>query len=117
MFERRNASFSATLAVLILVRGIMAFPENVRSAFRVLCVDAENERILWDRTVSRGPVGKLDDYRSSAASPSSCTDGNLVFAHFGSATACLTVTGQLKWKHKDPRYTSSVLYGSPVRRC
>lgn len=94
------------------LRAIIASPANATMAFNVMAVDAERGDIIWDTVVSRGPLGPIEDYRATGASSTPCTDGKLVFAHFGNVTACLDFKGQIRWKHIDSQYASSVVYGA-----
>jgi hypothetical protein len=107
----------AGLAIVVFVRATLAFPTNARMAFIAMAVDAERGNIAWETVVSRGAVGGIEDSRAAGASPTPCTDGTLVFVHFGSVTACLDFKGQMLWRHIDSQYPSSVVYGaasSPV---
>jgi len=70
--------------------------------FKVYCFDRKNGEKVWEQvaTVAK-PHEKTHDTNSfSSASP--CTDGQHVYAHFGSrGLFCYTVDGKFKWKRED----------------
>ena len=51
--------------------------------FQVLCLDAKDGRILWTRTAYEGPVYDDRHSRGSYAAPTPVTDGQRVYAYFG----------------------------------
>ena len=112
--SRRNPWFAgalAGLAIVLFVRATMASPAK-RMAFTVMALDAESGNVLWDTVVSRGPLGRIEDHRASGASPTPCTDGSSVFAHFGGVTARLDYKGHVRWKQTDSQHAASVVYGA-----
>lgn len=102
----------AALAIAIGVRASIALPSNAQMAFTVISVDAKSGNVLWNTVVSRGPLGRIGDNRANGASPTPATDGELVFVHFGGVTAGLDFNGEVRWKHIDAQYASSVVYGA-----
>ncbi len=82
----------------------------------VMAVDLENGEILWETPVFMAPEEQRYP-TSSSATPTPCTDGKYVFAHFGSGYACLDTSGNRLWHEVDEEFTRSTRYGagsSPV---
>jgi outer membrane protein assembly factor BamB len=71
-------------------------------AFKTLCFDRKNGKLLWEQTaVVAQPHEKTHD-TNGFASASPCTDGEHVYAHFGSrGLFCYTMDGKLVWKRED----------------
>lgn len=70
--------------------------------FKLLCLDRENGSVIWERTatVARPHQGTHNTTGFASASP--CTDGQHVYAHFGSrGLYCYSLDGDLKWKRDD----------------
>ncbi|MEM6468739.1 MAG: PQQ-binding-like beta-propeller repeat protein [Planctomycetota bacterium] len=70
--------------------------------FKLFCFDRNDGSLKWERTaVTMRPVGGTHSTNNFApASP--CTDGELVFAHFGSqGLYCFTIAGEPVWSRKD----------------
>jgi outer membrane protein assembly factor BamB len=68
-------------------------------AFKVLCVDTDRGKVLWERTAYDGPVFDHRHRRNTYASPTPVTDGNYVYAFFGSeGLYCYDFNGKLVWK-------------------
>jgi outer membrane protein assembly factor BamB len=81
-------------------------PESVGAdrshSFRVLCLDAQTGKLLWERTAYEGRVYDNRHRKASYASPTPATDGKQVYAYFGAeGVHCFGVDG-------DPRWRSSV---------
>ena len=73
-----------------------------KSAFKLLCFDRGNGRLLWDRTVVVATPHQKTHSTNGFASASPCTDGEHVYAHFGSrGLYCYTMDGVLKWSRTD----------------
>lgn len=75
-------------------------PPNLE--FKVYCFDRATGKLIWDKTATIAtPHQKTHDTNSfSSASP--CTDGQHVYAHFGSrGLYCYTMDGDFKWKRDD----------------
>ena len=67
--------------------------------FTVIAIDRRDGRVLWKKGVHEAIPLEGGHYTASLASASPVTDGNLVFAHFGShGLYCLDVDGNLLWK-------------------
>lgn len=83
----------------------------------VTCLRLEDGAILWTTPVFRGPEGSVHEYNTLAA-PTSASDGERVFAYFGSVLASLDPSGTVLWtKEVEPEYFQSSRYGaasSPV---
>ena len=78
-------------------------PEGVgadrRHALKVLAVDRESGRILWERTAWEGTPHDSRHKRGSFASPTPVTDGHLVYAYFGSeGVYAYDFDGRPAWK-------------------
>lgn len=75
---------------------------HVDGAFETLCLDRATGRVRWRR---RHPVAKLEKLHriNSAASSTPVTDGERVYAYFGSfGLVCYDVSGQLQWTFRVP---------------
>jgi outer membrane protein assembly factor BamB len=99
-------------------------PVTHRHRFAVLAVSRRDGRILWQRTVHEKLPHEGGHYTGSLASNSPVTDGQHVFAFFGShGLHCLSVDGELKWskefglmqtKHGHGESASPVLHGDTL---
>lgn len=70
--------------------------------FRLLCFHRGDGRLLWSRTATAASPHEGTHETNGFASASPCTDGRLVFAHFGSrGLHCYTMDGDLKWSRTD----------------
>jgi outer membrane protein assembly factor BamB len=68
-------------------------------AFKVLCLDRDTGKTLWERTAYEGKVYDDRHKRSAYASPTPTTDGRHVYAWFGSeGLYCYDFGGKLVWK-------------------
>jgi outer membrane protein assembly factor BamB len=91
--------------------------------FVVLALDRDDGRLLWRRTV-REALPLRAHYTASFASPSPVTDGEHLFAHFGShGLYAFGLDGELKWevglgemrpKHGHGEGSSPVLHGDTL---
>lgn len=94
-----------------------ALGANLRHTFKVICVDRNSGKILWERVAYEGPVKDSRHKVASFASSTPATDGKYVFAFFGSeGLYAYDYNGKLVWK-KDlgTLGTASVGYGvSPI---
>ncbi len=71
-------------------------------AFTLFCLDRATGQLQWKRVavVATPHEGTHDTNNFAAASP--CTDGQHVYAHFGSrGLYCYTMDGELVWKRDD----------------
>ncbi len=76
--------------------------EASKMAFKILCFDRSNGRLLWDQTATVATPHQGMHVTNSYASASPCTDGKHVYAHFGSrGLYCYTMDGELRWKRDD----------------
>ena len=66
---------------------------------KVMCLDRDTGKILWERTAYEGPVYDDRHRKGSYASPTPATDGRHVFAYFGTeGIYCYDFNGRLAWK-------------------
>jgi outer membrane protein assembly factor BamB len=66
---------------------------------KVLCLDADTGKVLWERTSYEGTVFDHRHRRNTYASPTPITDGRLVYAYFGSeGLYAYDFKGKLAWK-------------------
>lgn len=72
---------------------------NVDHNFNVILVNRNDGSIIWEKTVATElPEGKIHEL-SSWASNSPCTDGEMIYAYFGSfGLYCLDFDGNVIWK-------------------
>lgn len=67
--------------------------------FRVLLIDRNNGQIIWDTEVAREWPQESTHDLGSWASNSPCTDGELIYAYFGSrGVYCLDFEGKVLWQ-------------------
>ncbi|MFL5338974.1 MAG: PQQ-binding-like beta-propeller repeat protein, partial [Gemmataceae bacterium] len=86
------------------------FPEQ-----HVACYRAADGKQLWDTKVPPGPW-RLKDLRGGYSAPTPCTDGERVYALFGSSVlAAIDFSGKLIWKKEISPFAWDVAIGtSPV---
>jgi outer membrane protein assembly factor BamB len=66
---------------------------------KVVCLDGDSGKILWERTAYDGTVFDHRHRRNTYASPTPITDGRLVYAYFGSeGLYAYDFKGNLVWK-------------------
>jgi outer membrane protein assembly factor BamB len=92
--------------------------------FALLAVSRKSGKILWQQTVDKGLPHEAGHVSASLASASPVTDGERVFAFFGSrGLYCLDTAGKLLWKkhlgemhtkHGHGEGSSPVLHGETV---
>jgi outer membrane protein assembly factor BamB len=90
---------------------------NLKHTFKVICVDRDTGKILWERVAYEGPVYDSRHKKASFASSTPATDGKYVFAFFGSeGLYAYDFKGTLLWKQQFNKLgTASVGYGvSPI---
>ncbi len=90
---------------------------NLMHTFKVICLDRDTGKILWERTAYEGPVYDSRHKKASFASSTPATDGKYVFAFFGSeGLYAYDYKGKLLWKQNLGKLgTASVGYGvSPI---
>lgn len=67
--------------------------------YRVLLIDRHDGKILWEKSVAREMPQEGTHELGSWASNSPCTDGELIFAYFGSrGIHCLDFNGNILWQ-------------------
>ncbi|MCP4888188.1 MAG: PQQ-like beta-propeller repeat protein [Planctomycetaceae bacterium] len=70
--------------------------------FVLLCVHRDSGELLWKRTATRATPHEGTHSTNGFASASPCTDGQHVYAHFGSrGLFCYSMDGELKWSRTD----------------
>lgn len=73
-----------------------------RLAFRLLCFDRRDGALRWQRTATTAAPHEETHATNGFASASPCTDGERVYAHFGSrGLFCYSLAGELQWKRED----------------
>jgi outer membrane protein assembly factor BamB len=96
---------------------------NKKHTFKVLAVDADSGKILWERTAWEGTPSDDRHKKSSYAAPTPVTDGGLVYAYFGTeGLYAYDFDGNLVWKAMPGKIptlgmgtgTSPVLHGDLV---
>jgi len=71
-------------------------------AFKILCFNRQDGKLLWQQTSTIATPHQETHSTNGFASASPCTDGEHVYAHFGSrGLFCYTMDGELKWRRED----------------
>ena len=71
-------------------------------AFKLQCYDRQNGKRLWEKTSVIARPHQAVHSTTGFASASPCTDGEFVYAHFGSqGLYCYRLNGDLVWKRDD----------------
>lgn len=84
-----------------------AVPEGNDHSLRVLAVEADSGRLLWNTGVFRqaGSEAPSIHTKNSHASPTPVVDEGRIYAHFGhEGIACLDLSGKVLWRHTEHRY-------------
>jgi outer membrane protein assembly factor BamB len=88
-----------------------------RHTYKLLSLDARDGRVAWERTVWEGTPADSRHKKGSFASPTAVTDGERVYAYFGSeGLYAYDFDGKLAWKF-DPGVVATMGVGvgtSPV---
>jgi outer membrane protein assembly factor BamB len=81
----------------------------------VICVNATDGQILWDREAVKQEIRRKEG-KNSYATPTPVTDGKFVYAFFGSGTAvCVDFDGNVIWVNPEyPFYSQHGLGASPL---
>jgi outer membrane protein assembly factor BamB len=90
---------------------------DLKHTFKVICLDRDSGKILWERVAYEGPVHDSRHKKASFASSTPATDGKYVFAFFGSeGLYAFDYNGKQIWKQDLGKLgTASVGYGvSPI---
>lgn len=70
--------------------------------FKLMAFSRANGQMLWEKTAATSTPHQATHSTNGFASASPCTDGQHVYAHFGSrGLYCYTMDGQLVWKRDD----------------
>ncbi len=70
-----------------------------KHTFKVICLNADTGKILWDQTAYEGTPYDNRHRKSSFASSTPATDGKLVYAFFGTeGLYAYDMSGRLAWK-------------------
>ncbi len=70
-----------------------------KTKFVVMCFDRDSGRMLWEKTATEATPHQGTHSTNNFASASPCTDGEHVYAFFGSrGLYCYTMDGTLKWE-------------------
>lgn len=70
--------------------------------FKLFCFDRATGDKIWEQTAVVAKPHQATHDTNNFASASPCTDGEHVYAHFGSrGLYCYTMDGKLKWKRDD----------------
>ena len=82
---------------------------------RVLCLNAADGKILWDKKVFDQQTTRKEG-KNSYATPTAVTDGQAVYALFGSGgVAALDFSGNIRWTNTDNKfYSRHGLGSSPI---
>lgn len=92
-------------------RGRRRPPPNLFQ-YRVLALDRRTGEIIWDKTVREARPHEGMHRTASFASPSGITDGENLYAYFGSqGLYCLDMDGNLKWEKDLGKYWSRAAFG------
>lgn len=76
--------------------------ELTQLKFIVLCFNRADGELMWQQTATEATPHQATHSTNGFASASPCTDGQHVYAHFGSrGLYCYTMDGELKWKRDD----------------
>lgn len=79
----------------------------------VLCISAADGKVLWQQTAARDVTREQSHEWNGYASPSCATDGERVYAFFGTAGLfCYDIAGKLLWKHDFGVFTSERGWGT-----
>lgn len=71
-------------------------------AFKVLSYNRNDGKLLWEKTAVVAQPHERTHQTNGFASASPCTDGQHIYAHFGSrGLFCYTMAGELVWKRED----------------
>ena len=70
--------------------------------FKVMCFNREDGKLLWEEVATEALPHQETHSTNGFASASPCTDGEHVYAHFGSrGLYCYTMDGTLVWERND----------------
>ncbi len=79
----------------------------------LVCIDGKSGKTLWQKTASKSEPGGKTHQWNGFASASCTTDGERVYAFFGSpGLFCYSVTGELLWSKNFGLFTSEAGWGT-----
>jgi outer membrane protein assembly factor BamB len=80
----------------------------------VTCVDFDSGRVLWERLAQAGPPRTTRHLKNSYASETPCTDGERVYAYFGSLGLlhAYDLEGELQWARQWETFETRYDWGS-----
>jgi outer membrane protein assembly factor BamB len=84
-----------------------AVPEGNDYSLRLICLDAKNGKLVWDKEVFKeaGSNSPRIHSKNSHASPSPVVCDGRIYVHFGhQGTACLDADGKEVWKNRELKY-------------
>ena len=74
-------------------------PDQSEYAYRVICLDADQGKVLWSKAVARQNPRTPRHTKNTYASETPVTDGKYIFASFGSAGLyCVDFEGNVIWQ-------------------
>jgi len=88
----------------VIARGRLFLTEFDRNTnhLSTLCIDARTGKILWRRSVAPAQIEKVHEI-SSPAAPTPATDGQRVYAYFGSyGLVSYDFDGKMQWERRFP---------------
>jgi len=116
--QAKFPAFSKGLSVVFVLLGILYFfPINylapLSTFFRsVICLERQSGRIIWEWSGFEEPRGQQHK-DNSAATPTPVSDGEKIYAYFGSAgLVCLDLQGNVCWINE--RFNDDNVYGTSV---
>jgi outer membrane protein assembly factor BamB len=79
--------------------GVVSVNDSSVHIWKVLCIDKNNGKTLWEKTAHTGIPAMKRHPKSTHANTSVATDGNYVVAFFGSeGLYCYDMKGNLQWE-------------------
>ncbi len=93
-------------------RGMPSRKTNVRHKFVVMSINRSNGKVMWQKTVKEEVPQEATHDLGSWASGSPVTDGEYVYAYFGSrGLYCLDMLGNLKWERDFGQMSKHMQFG------
>ena len=92
---------------IFLTTGVPLMDEDKTLSLRVLCLDTEKGKVLWNKEVLTWPGAQVPRHhkKNSNASPTPIIEGNRLYVHFGHlGTACLDLDGKILWRQTKLKY-------------
>jgi len=85
----------------LYLRGEQPEPPDTEHLWKVLCLDLESGKVLWDQTAHRGKPETPLHIKNTYATETPVTDGKRVYACFGNVGIfCYDLEGKLLWSQK-----------------